>query len=124
MKNLDSPLNNVEFQKPVKILEYYGYGMAGLQVEYENRYVLNDNWSSPDEMIRGNELHRELIDLIKSQKPLFTSNNKETYLYITDTGLEVAALFKDGRVRFGLRENLVVNTEHWKIPKINSGGIF
>jgi len=76
MKNLDSPLNNVEFQKPVKILEYYGYGMAGLQVEYENRYVLNDNWSSPDEMIRGNELHRELIDLIKSQKPLFTSNNK------------------------------------------------
>lgn len=124
MKNLGSPLNNVEFQKPVKILEYYGYGRAGLQVEYEDRYVLNDNWSSPDEMARGNELHRELVALMKNAKPHFTSDNKEIYLYVTDTELEVAALFKDGRVRFGLRENLVVNTEHWKIPKINSSGIF
>lgn len=124
MKNPNSPLFDVEFHKPIKVLSYYGYGKATIQAEYENRYALNENHSAPTEMVRGNELHRELITLMLATNPKFITDNKETYLYALEDGTEVAALFKDHTVRFGKRENLVVNPDYFKIVKINSSGIF
>lgn len=124
MKNPNSSLFGIEFHKPVKVLSYYGYCKANIQVEYEDRYVLNKNWSAPTEMVRGNELHRELIALMRTTNPKFIADNKETYLYSIKDGTEVAVLFKDNTVRFGKRANLVVNPDYFKIAKISSNGIF
>jgi hypothetical protein len=98
----------IENVKPVKILQYWGYSEAYVNAPRDREYILNPNWTAEHEMALFSPLRYRLEQLQRdaSGNQNFRCDNKETYLYLTEDGREVAVLFKDCWAKFGLREDI------------------
>lgn len=94
----------IEAIKPVKVLRYWGYSKAYVQAPQGREYILNPNWTAWQESKLFERLQIQLAEL---RGPKARADNKETYLYLTEDGREVAVLFKDGWAAFGTLDDIM-----------------
>lgn len=100
---------DIRYAEPVKVLQHWPYSVASVKWGYNtNTSLFGDFHSSkttPEIKQRINDLHFQLKELanrdLYSSKPLWSVDNKETYLFDTAEGEKIAVFFKDGNAHFG-----------------------
>ena len=102
-------MDDIRYAEPHKVLQHWPYSVACVKWGYDtNTSLFGDFHSSkttPEIKQRINELHYQLKELanrdLYSSKPLWSVDNKETYLFETAEGEKIAVFFKDGNAHFG-----------------------
>ncbi len=121
MRNANSILYGVEGKAPVKIIQYWPYEAAHVQPDLA--YTLGDHNTPKEEAKLERELCQPLLDELRrlqridaaDKRKRYTPDNKEVFLYENSNGHEIAVLFKDDRIQFGLRNQIRVRDPNYPL---------
>ena len=104
-------MDDIRYAEPHKVLQHWPYSVACVRWgEDDSKSLLVEPYchkskTSPKVKQRIHDLQFQLKELanrdLYSSKPLWSVDNKETYLFETAEGEKIAVFFKDGNAHFG-----------------------